>query len=163
LAVVIALAGCVGETAGNPAVSIAAKVPRRFDYVGVDGARFSTETTLGRATVVIFITTYDLISQAVIRRLVDMARDIKPRINAGVIVLEPPRNQLLVEAFAETLDIPFPVAMADQATLERRGPFGDVEVVPTVIVLDKHGVEVWRKDGAPANGELEPILADASR
>ena len=77
------------------------------------------------------------------------------------LVLEPPKNAPLAEAFAATLDLPFPIAMADQATLEAHGPFGPIDTVPTTIVLSPDGAEVWRHEGAVLAAELERAIVDA--
>ncbi len=167
IALIIGLGGagpsCVTTTDDEEPKTVVAQVFRGFDFVAIDGAHFSTQTTLGRVTVIVFITTYDLVSQIVVRRLAELERARSPRINVGAVVLEPPRNQPLVEAFAATLELPFPIALADQATLEARGSFGKVDVVPTVVVLNRKGVEVWRKEAAPAPHELESVLDDAAR
>jgi hypothetical protein len=128
--------------------------------VTIEGKHLSTAATAGRVTVVVIITTYDLGSQVVIRELATVARTRVPRINAGAVVLEPPKNAPLVEAYAHSLDVPFPVALADQATLQARGPFGAVNVVPTTIVLDARGNEVWRREGAMEHGEINDVLDD---
>src|SRR5262245_48398037 len=95
-----------------------------FDYATLDGARLSSTTTRGRRTVLVVLTTYDLVSQIVAREVASLARTETPRINAGFVFLEPPKNQPLVEAFVTSLEVTLPVAMADAATLGGRGPFG---------------------------------------
>jgi hypothetical protein len=109
-------------------------------------------------TVIVIITTYDLGSQVVMRELARVLRNRTPRINAGAVVLEPPKNAPLVEAYTHSLEVSFPVALADQETLETRGPFGAVNVVPTIIVLDANGNEVWRREGAMTYAEINDVL-----
>jgi hypothetical protein len=92
------------------------------------------------------------------RELATVARTRTPRINVGAVVLEPPKNAPLVEAYAHSLEIGFPIALADQATFESRGPFGSVNVVPTTIVLDAGGNEVWRREGAMTHSEITDVL-----
>jgi hypothetical protein len=128
--------------------------------VTIDGQHLSTAGTAGRITVVAFITTYDLGSQVVMRELEGVARTRAPRINAGAVVLEPPKNAPLVEAYAHSLEVSFPIALADQATLESRGPFGPINVVPTTIVMDADGNEVWRREGAMTHSEINAALDD---
>ena len=72
---------------------------RVFDYVAVDGSHLSTESTRGRATVLVFIATYDMGSQVAVQQLTEAYLRHKPRINAGAIALEPPKNAPLAEAF----------------------------------------------------------------
>lgn len=135
--------------------------PRFFDYVALDGSRLGTEGTRGRVTVLVFVTTYDMGSQIVVRELADVFRRHRPRINAGVIVLEPPRNAPLAEAFAAAMELPFPLALADPATLEGRGPFGDVAAVPTTVVLDRTGAERFRSEAVVSAAALERAIADS--
>jgi hypothetical protein len=77
------------------------------------------------------------------------------------LVLEPPKNAPLAEAFAATLELPFPIAMADQATMEGQGPFGRFAGVPTTIILSPTGTETWRHEGAVLASELERQIARA--
>jgi hypothetical protein len=129
-----------------------------FDYVAIDGSHLSSDTTRNRVTVIALVTTYDLASQVVLRELVQLIHRHEPRINVGVVVLEPPRNAPLAQAFAQTLELPFPVALADAATLEARGPFGAVGAVPTIVVLDPKGVERWRNAGAVPIGTIREAV-----
>jgi hypothetical protein len=151
-------AACGGSSEEARAARAQTRVPRRFDFVTIDGRHLSTAATAGRATVILIITTYDLGSQVIMRELATVTRTRTPRINAGAVVLEPPKNAPLVEAYAHSLEVSFPVALADQATLEARGPFGAVKVVPTTIVLDANGNEVWRREGAMTHGEITDVL-----
>jgi hypothetical protein len=135
-----------------------------FDYPAVGGSgRLSSETTRGRVTVIAFITTYDLGSQLVLRELVDLVHSHEPRINVGVIVLEPPRNAPLVQAFSKTLELPFPAALADAPTLDARGPFGEVHAVPTLVILDPAGRETWRRSGVVSVTDIGGAVDRAQR
>jgi hypothetical protein len=157
-AAVLFVSACGGSPSGAAAPEGHARIPRRFDFVAIDGSRLSSRTVAGRPTVVVFITTYDLGSQVVMRELATVVRRRTPRINAGAIVLEPPKNAPLVDAYAHSLEIEFPIALADQATLEARGAFGPVNVVPTTVVLDADGNEVWRREGSMTRSEITEAL-----
>jgi hypothetical protein len=145
-----------GESAGPSTVPV-------YDYVAIDGRRFSTEGNLGKVVIVVVIATYDLASQVVMRELMEAARRERRAVAAAAVVLEPPKNAPLAEAFAATLELPFPVAMADQATLEAHGPFGAIGMVPTIIVISPDGREVWRKEGAVSAGQITRSIAAARR
>jgi hypothetical protein len=160
-AAALCVVACGGAAEEVRSVRPRTRVPRSFDFVTIDGGHLSTATTAGRITIVVIITTYDLGSQVVMRELAAVARTRVPRINAGAVVLEPPKNAPLVEAYAHSLEVPFPVALADQATLEARGPFGSVNVVPTTIVLDARGNEVGRREGTMTHSEINAVLDDA--
>ena len=83
----------------------------------------SSEELRGRATVLLFVTTFDLASQAEAKHLEDLYRTHKPRINAVAVVMEAPKYAPLARSFAEVLGLSYPVALADddpkQALFER--------------------------------------------
>jgi hypothetical protein len=134
-----------------------------YDYVALDGQRVSSVTNRGKVAIVTIIATYDLASQVVVRELSEVrARQRRP-LSVLAVVLEAPKNAPLAEAFSATMELPFPIAMADQATLEARGPFGRVDAVPTTIVLSPRGREVWRHQGAVLAADIEQAIAAARR
>jgi hypothetical protein len=144
-----------------PAAPRAAPVDFAFPTAD-DGRLVNSETTRGRATVLAFITTYDMVSQLVVRRLGELIVRFTPRANAAAIVLEAPRYADLVPAYRDSLGLPFPVVMADFATQQGTGYFGDIDKVPVVVILDRDGREVWRHQGPLDTAELESALRSAS-
>jgi thiol-disulfide isomerase/thioredoxin len=158
--------GCGGGAAQSPQVSSvghAHGTPILFSYRTTGGGVFSSDTTRGRATVVLFVTTYDPVCQLVAQKLDEVLRAFRPRANGGAIVLEPEQNAMFADVFRSTLHLSYPVAIADAGTRLGDGPFGAVHVVPTVVVLDRDGREVWRKVGMQSPRQLEAALASASR
>lgn len=142
----------------TPKPTIATGSPIRFSYETLDGQTLSTTTLAGRYSVLAFITTYDHFSHAQARFLSTLMNKHVPRINAGLIVLEPPQNRILVEAFTKVVAPPYPVAMADEATILGEGPFRDLHDVPSVVILDQLGREVWRHRGLASNDMMEAAL-----
>jgi hypothetical protein len=132
--------------------------PVSFSFAGVDGESVSSETTRGRSTVLAFITTYDIASQLVVRRLGELIVGFTPRANAAAVVLEPPRYADLLPAYSASLGLPFPVVMADFETLQGRGHFGSIDKVPTLVVFDREGREVWRRQGPLTSDEMAAAL-----
>lgn len=122
----------------------------------------SSEATRGRVTALAFITTYDMVSQIVVKRLGEVLVRFTPRANAAAIVLEPPLYAELLSIYREQLSLPFPVVMADFATQQGQGPFGGIQRVPTLVVLDRLGREVWRHQGPLEVAEIEAALRRAS-
>jgi hypothetical protein len=114
-------------------------------------------------TAILFATTFDLASQVEAARLNDLLHRHRPRINVGAVVLEPPKYALLADTFRTSLRLDYPVAIADDETRQGGGPFGRIARVPTLIVLDAAGHEVWRKSGVVALRELEDALRRAQR
>jgi hypothetical protein len=107
------------------------------------------------------VTTFDLPSQIMARRLDDVLRRHRPRANAGAIVLEAPDTAPLAEVFRSTLGLGYPVALAMTPGVQRDGPFGTIDRVPTLVVLDAQGREVTRKFGNLSEAELEEALSSA--
>lgn len=134
-----------------------------FAYGTTQGEQFSSATTRGRVTAVLFATTFDVASQLMARRLNEAARTHRPRINAGVVVLEAPSAAPLADVFRQSLGLVYPVAMSDGADRSADGPFGAIESVPTLVVLDRSGRERFRRAGVLSSSELDEALTQAGR
>jgi|GEM_PF-582255 len=175
LAALIALTGLAGlgcgssEPAAKPPpeapVPTARGAPVAFELATIDKNKkpLSTATLAGRISVIAFLATYDMASQAQARFLADLVRSHKPRINAAVIILELPENKPMVEAFVAALEPPYPVAMADPATLAGEGPFRGLHHVPSIVILDRQGREAYRRLGLIDTSALEEILREVER
>jgi hypothetical protein len=131
--------------------------PVNFTYRTRGGVVFSSEATRGRATVVVLVTTYDLGSQLLLRRVDEALHAHKPRANAGAVVMEPPKYEVLLETYAEAMNLSFPIVLSDLPTREGRGPFGQIDYLPVLLVLDQQGRVVARHEGPVA---LDVILSD---
>lgn len=132
--------------------------PVQFAFETLDGQTLSTESLHGRISAIGFIATYDVASQAQARFLAAVARRHVPRINVALLVLESPDNLPLAQAFAEALPFKGPIAMADAATIAGKGPFAGLHHVPSVVILDRQGVEVWRAIGLMDEGAIDEAL-----
>jgi hypothetical protein len=137
--------------------------PLSFDYVAVDGSRVTGDSTRGRVTVAVFMTTYDLRSQIIVRELAELMHTKTPRFNTFGVVLEPPKNAPLVDAFAQTMELPFPLALSPSPEAFDEGQFGKVDAVPTVVVLDRSGVQRFRRSGAMTTVELDAAISLSNR
>jgi hypothetical protein len=127
------------------------------------GEELTSEGTRGRVTVLVFVTTFDLASQLVAKRLDEVVRTHHPRINAGAVVLEAPKYAPLAQAFGDALELSYPVALADAPTLAQNSGLGEVHSVPTLLVLSAEGREILRKFGTCTVSELESWVARAER
>jgi hypothetical protein len=134
-------------TAASPTVALIDGPRRDFEFTTIDGKSLSTASVAGRVTVIGFVATYDVASQAQARFLAIVLRRHVPRINAAILVLEPPENFPLAEAFVKTLDLRYPAALADAATIAGTGPFAGLHHVPSVVILDEEGHERFRYIG----------------
>ncbi len=161
----LAALSCAGSP---PATSAAAERPLSsplvFEFGTTRGESFSSATTRGRVTAVLFVTTFDLASQLMARRLDDVQHRHKPRSNAGAVVLEAPDHAPLAEVFRQSLSLGYPVAMYDAtgASMSEQ-PFGVVDSVPTLVILDRSGRERFRKAGVMSAREIDDALSGAER
>jgi hypothetical protein len=137
--------------------------PVAYAFGTTDGAVVTSETTRGRVTVLLFLTTFDLASQAQAKHLEQLYRRHAPRFNAIAVVMEPPKYAELARSFGDVLGLSYPVALADEATLSGAGPFGAVTSVPSWVVLDRDARAVFAKAGALAPRDLEKTLRSAER
>ena len=128
---------------------------QRYVFGTTDGQELSAENLRGRVTALLFVTTFDLASQAAAKRLNTVFDTHRPRINAGAVVLEAAKYAPLADVFRSSLELSYPVAIADLALLEQSSTLGEVRSVPTLIVLDAAGREVQRVLGDFSVAELE--------
>lgn len=174
-AFVLALYGCV-VLCGSPLLGCSGGAPvqqnspadnsgRRVQYSFLlpTGGHLSSEQFAGRASAILFITTFDLPSQASAKRLDEILRRHRPRANGLAVVLEAPRYAEFVTAFSESLELSYPVAMADSATLAGDGPFGEIRQVPVLVILDYRGREVTRFPGVASERQIVDALAEGAR
>ncbi len=133
---------------------------RRFAFTSLAGDTVSSGSLRGRMTVLLLLATYDDASQAQARFLSTVVRKHEPRINALGIVAERPENRPLVKLFAETLNLPYPLAMGDVDTLSDSGAFAGMNQVPSLMLLDRDGREVWRHSGLVEAADLSAAIAE---
>jgi hypothetical protein len=140
----------------SPASGTSADVKSMAPWVfaGTDGSAVSAADMRGRATVVLFLTTYDTASQIAAARFEHCIHSLSRRTNAIAVAMEPPDHAVLVSTFHDSLKLSYPILMPDPSTLVGQGPFGVIGVVPTWVVLDAYGQEVWRGVGVRALPEL---------
>jgi hypothetical protein len=161
LTLLLALAACSPppEPAREPAVTTSPSgSPLHFAYETLDGKPLTSDALRGRITVVAFLTTYDFHSQAEARFLSSIARRHTPRLNAAALILEAAENRPLAEAFTATLALPYPVALADEATIAGEGPFAGLHHVPSIVILDREGREAYRHLGLIEEAALDQAI-----
>jgi hypothetical protein len=152
VALVALLVGCGGPGAAvrkdPPGVSTTGPRPRvDFSFDAVGEPPVTAEATRGLPTVISFVTTSSLSSQAQADFLVAMAKHDGDRVHYALVILEPQENREFAELYKKALSIPFPVALADAQTLVGSGAFGDVSSVPVTVLLDRTGRVVLRAEG----------------
>ncbi len=161
LALALALAACSPppEPAHEPAAAVSPSgPPLHFAFETLDGKPLTSESLRGRITVLAFLATYDFPSQAEARFLSSIARRHTPRLNAAALILEAPENRPLASAFASALALPYPVALADSATIAGEGAFAGLHHVPSIVILDREGREAYRHVGLIEEPALEQAI-----
>ncbi|HXS18517.1 MAG TPA: hypothetical protein VN764_15070 [Polyangiaceae bacterium] len=164
----LALTFLLLEACGAPASHRAAASPAehsRLHYTipTVSGGPIDTMAHRGRATVLLFVTTFDVLSQSQASRLEDFYRSHEPRINAAAVVMEPPRNWELVQSFAKVLALSYSVGMADHQELSRQGLLGEINTVPAWLVLDADGRVSASGVGTLSITQLKRAVTQAQR
>ena len=134
---------------------------RTFSFQTLDGRPVSSGDYRGRMTIIVLGATYDTPSQAQARFVNAVVLHHAPRVNALLLILEPTENLPLAQAFADSLDLRYDVAMADAATIAGKGAFPGLHHVPSVVVLDREGREVWRKLGLINDKAIRAALRSA--
>ena len=131
---------------------------QRYVFGTTEGEEVSAEGMRGRVTALVFVTTFDLASQVAAKQLNQALHKHRPRINAAAVVLEAAKYAPLADVFRTSLQLSYPVAIADIPTLLQNSTLGEVRSVPTLIVFDAHGREVLRQYGAFSSEDLETWL-----
>ncbi len=164
----LALASCAAapEEGASPTSSAVTPVgtvevsgaPVSFRYPNVLGGDLASEDLRGRVSVLLLMTTYDVPSQAEVAFLTRLHKEHVPRINAALIVLEPPESRDIVREYVRALAVDYPVGMADAATIAGRGPFESLQHVPSVVILDRQGKERFRHLGPMRYADLKAAV-----
>jgi len=162
---VVACSSVACSSAPPKASSVGAERSESIDFAfGVlDGTVLTDEATRGRVTALLFVTSFDLPSQATARRIAEIQRTHQPRFNAAAIALESAENATLVAVFRDTLALPYPVAIADRVELQSAPAFADIDRVPTLVLLDRYGRVVLRHSGGFDGRTFEAWLREAER
>ena len=134
-------------------------IPYRFD--SLDDRPVSSDASGGKPTILCFVTTGDIVGQAQVDYLVAMAKNDGTKVNYALVALHPRKEITLVDAYAHTLKVEFPVALGDSKTLSEGGPFGEIAAVPTVVVLDAQNRLVWKHTGLAKPEEIRGHLRRA--
>jgi hypothetical protein len=120
------------KVAGNHSV--------QFAFEGIQGGNVTSEALRGLGAALIFVTTFDMTSQAEVNALAKACSGVdKPKkcSQCYVVALEPPESRELVEAYGAALKLP--TSLSRVSLVEARQIFGAELAVPTVVILDSLG------------------------
>lgn len=137
--------------------------PVQFTFGTLGGGELSSDTTRGRTTALLFVTTYDLPSQAEAELLRDVLSTHQPVANAAIVVMEPPRSAGLAQVWADAIGLKWPIAMASPKLMAGESELGNIAGVPTLIVLDRRGRLIAKSEGALGRDAIRDCLARADK
>jgi hypothetical protein len=157
----LALAGCHAENVEPAAAAPELGDPIQFMFGTIEGGELSSDTMRGRTTALLFVTTYDLPSQAEAQLLRDVLSTHRPLANGAIVMMEAPRAAPLAQVWADSLGLKLPIAMASRALMAGESQLGRIVGVPTLVVLDRRGRLIARGEGAVGRDEIAASLRRA--
>ena len=158
----LTVGGCYAREA-EPVAAAEPEVgePLQFTFGTIVGGEVSSDTTRGRTTALLFVTTYDLPSQAEAQLLRDVLSTHKPVANAAIVMMEPPQAAALAQVWADSIGLKWPVAMASPSLMAGESQLGRINGVPTLIVLDRRGRLITKNEGALGRDAIRECLKRA--
>lgn len=146
---VLALAAYIGVRAYT------CKAPQ-VTFVSLQGEQMTTQSLRGRVVLVTFWATDCAVCRKDMPALVETYDRYRSRgleVIAVAMRYDPPNY---VIRYAEQQRLPFKVALDPMGELARA--FGDVQLTPTMLVIDKRGRVLERLQGEPDFGKLRALL-----
>lgn len=156
----LSVLGC-GDSKGAEEPRASREEVHPFQFDSLDERPVSRDAFVGKPAVIVFLTTWDLASQAQVTILVKMAEHDGPAVRYAMVALHERHERELVETYARSLKVPFPVALSDAETRIGRGPLGDVHMIPTTLVIDAEGRLVKKHVGVTRPDVLRPSVEAA--
>jgi hypothetical protein len=137
--------------------------PIQFTFGTIEGRELSSDTTRGRTTALLFVTTYDLPSQAEAELLRDVLSSHKPLANGAVVMMEAPRTAPLAQVWANAIGLKLPIAMASPTLMAGESQLGRIAGVPTLVILDRRGRLIAKSEGALTREQIRECLTLADK
>ena len=158
----LSVAGCYARE-GEPLAVAEPELgePVQFTFGTIVGGEVSSDTTRGRTTALLFVTTYDLPSQAEAQLLRDVLSTHRPVANAAIVMMEPPQAAALAQVWADAIALKWPIAMASPSLTAGESQLGRINGVPTLIVLDRRGRLISKSEGALGRDAIRECLRRA--
>lgn len=139
--------------------SVAQNAPLSYAFESLDERQVSSEAFRGRKVVLVFVTTWDLSSQVQTRFATSVRASDDVRM--ALVALDIRANKELVAEYAHAMNVSFPVALATPTDardgIQVFGELGEI-AVPTVLVLDREGRVVLRRNGLCKTEEIQAAL-----
>ena len=163
-AMAMLLLGACGASRATPVLAgvgldMPASRSTAFSYKAIDGGMLSSQALVGRVSILGVLATYDVPSQMEARVLASVSRHHTPAINLAVLMRESPENKPLVDVFARSVGLACPIAIVEASNFTDESPLLGLRGIPSVLVLDRDGHEIWRHEGFINEHALETVLA----
>ncbi|MFW5876332.1 MAG: TlpA family protein disulfide reductase [Myxococcota bacterium] len=159
---IVGFAACGGGGAGG-----SAQPPGQAESSAHEGVELTLRTSdgkllfvgdlRGRPVLLFLFATFDGVSQAALRPL---TRFVSANPNTHVVgIAQQPDPKLLIEAYVHALSPPFPVTYdPEEGIAAGETPIGEVDRIPTFVMLDALGRIVDRHDGYASERTLHHML-----
>jgi hypothetical protein len=157
--VAIFVIACGGGTKMTPAgvsVNESADAPL-WEFSSLDARPVSAAAFAGKPVALVFVTTYDPISQQQVNYDLALADEF-PNVAFVLVALQDAQARELVELYRDAMKVKFPVALADAATIAGGGTLGDVHHVPATVLIGRDGKIAWRRESGVMPAELREHL-----
>ncbi len=160
----LVLVGCYAREVGAARAAEPDRgAPVQFTFGTIAGGELTSDNTRGRTTALLFVTTYDLPSQAEAELLRDVLSTHQPVANAAIVMMEPPHSAALAQVWADAIGLKWPIAMASHALMAGESQLGSIAGVPTLIILDRRGRLVAKNEGVLAREAIREHLTRADQ
>ena len=151
---------CSGTTLwaaeSNPAAVVETRLSKpmpTFTLKNLDGLEVCSTNYAGTTRIVWFFATWDKPCQSQLPALVELQRDVAG-LNVLGLILDA-KDPADVKMFCVTNHVNFPVLIADYGVIK---DFGGLDAIPTLFVVEPHGVIVSRFVGLTDKPTLSKLL-----
>lgn len=157
LGALIAITACGGSD--KPTDGAAASAHSiRLRLTAVDGGEIDLATYRGRVVVLHLFDTDSTAAALDAEQLSDLTRRRRDHTRVIGICLDR-EGYPMAAAWRKALNVPYMIALGNDAMRTGGSPLGKLKIVPTTIVLDRSGTVVARVDRPLQPDELETLVA----
>jgi hypothetical protein len=128
-----------------------------WEFTSLDARPVSSAAFAGKPVALVFVTTYDPISQQQLNYDLPLVDEF-PNVAFVLVALQDAQARELVELYRDAMKVKFPVALADEATIAGGGTLGDVHHVPATVLIGRDGKIAWRHDSGVMPAEMREHL-----
>ncbi|XXF81340.1 TlpA disulfide reductase family protein [Myxococcaceae bacterium GXIMD 01537] len=159
-ALLLGLAGCRSTPEGRPLDGLEMRRELRA-LPSVSAGTEPPRALEGSVVLVSFFATWCFPCVAELPTLIALQRDFGPQGFLVVGVGMDLEGMQVLEPFARTMELPYPVLMADEAVRDGQSAFGPVRALPTSFLLDRDGRLIGAWQGMAPHGALSEAIQKA--